>query len=65
MQNKLVFSLLMGLCLSTISSAGLAQQTLTISVEPESVSTPTPTPEEAARITQNSLGQAPVGPADC
>jgi hypothetical protein len=65
MQNKLVFSLLLGLCLSAVSSVGLTQQTLTISVGPESVSTPTQAAEEAARITQNSLGQAPVGPADC
>ena len=65
MQNKFVFSLLLGLCLSAVSSVGLTQQTLTISIGSDSVSTPTPTPEEAARITQNSLGQAPVGPVDC
>ena len=65
MQNKFVFSLLLGLCLSAVSSIGFTQQTLTISTGSDAVSTPTPTPEEAARITQNSLGQAPVGPVDC
>ena len=65
MQNKLVFSLLLGLCLSAVSSVGFTQQTLTISVGPEGVSNSTQTAEEDARITQNSLEQAPVGPVDC
>jgi hypothetical protein len=65
MQNKCVFSLFLGLCLSAVSSVGLAQETLTISIDSGSVSTPAPSAEEAAQITQNSLGQAPVGPVDC
>jgi hypothetical protein len=65
MQNNVLFNLSIGLCLLAISPVGFAQE-LTISViEPEADRTPTQNAEEAVRITQNSLGQAPVGPADC
>jgi hypothetical protein len=65
MQNNAVFNLSMALCLLVISPAGFAQALPTSAIGPEADRTPNQTEEEAALITQNSLGQAPVGPADC
>ena len=65
MQNNAVFNLSMALCLLVISPAGFAQALPTAAIGSEADRTPNQTEEEAARITQNSLGQAPVGPADC
>ena len=65
MQNNLLFNLSIALCLMAISPAGFAQGLPTSEIGSEADRTPTPTAEEAARITQNSLGQAPVGPVDC
>ena len=65
MQNNALFNLSMALCLMAISPAGFAQGLPTIAIGSEADRTPTQTEEEAARITQNSLGQAPVGPVDC
>jgi hypothetical protein len=65
MQNNALFNLSIALCLLAISPAGFAQVVPTSATESEADRTPTQTEEEAARITQNSLGQAPVGPADC
>jgi len=65
MQNNALFNLSIALCLLAISPKGFAQTVSTSATESEADRTPTQTEEEAARITQNSLGQAPVGPADC
>ena len=65
MQNNAVFNLSMALCLLVISPAGFAQALPASAIGSEADRTPNQTEEEAARITQNSLGQAPVGPADC
>jgi hypothetical protein len=65
MQNNAVFNLSIALCLLAISPAGFAQALPTSAIGSEADRTPTQTEEEAARITQNSLGQAPVGPVDC
>lgn len=65
MQNNVVFNLSFAMCLLVISPAGFAQSLPASSAESETVSISILTPEEAARITQNSLGQAPLGPADC
>jgi hypothetical protein len=65
MQNNALFNLSMALCLMAISPAGFAQGLPTIAIGSEADRAPTQTEEEAARITQNSLGQAPVGPVDC
>jgi hypothetical protein len=65
MQNSVLFNLSIALCLLAISPAGFAQALPTSAADSEADRTPTQTEEEAARITQNSLGQAPVGPADC
>jgi hypothetical protein len=65
MQNNVLFNLSIALCLLAINPAGFAQALPTSATESEADRTPTQTEEEAARITQNSLGQAPVGPVDC
>jgi hypothetical protein len=65
MQNNVLFNLSIALCLLAISPTGFAQALPTSATESEADRTPTQTEEEAARITQNSLGQAPVGPVDC
>jgi hypothetical protein len=65
MQNNALFNLSIALCLLAISPAVFAQALPTSATESEADRTPTQTEEEAARITQNSLGQAPVGPVDC
>lgn len=65
MQNNVLFNLSFALCLLAISPAGFAQALPTSEIGPEADRTPAETAEEAARITQNSLGQAPVGPVDC
>lgn len=65
MQNSVLFNLSIALCLLAISPAGFAQALPTSAADSEADRTLTQTEEEAARITQNSLGQAPVGPADC
>jgi hypothetical protein len=65
MQNNVALTLSAAFCLSAISPAGFAQALPTSATEPQAVSISILTSEEAARITQNSLGQAPVGPADC
>jgi hypothetical protein len=65
MQNNVLFNLSIALCLLAISPAGFAQALPASATESEADRTPTQNEEEAARITQNSLGQAPVGPADC
>ena len=65
MQNNVALTLSAAFCLSAISPAGFAQALPTSATEPQAVSISILTSEEAARITQNSLGQAPVGPVDC
>ena len=65
MQNNALFNLSIALCLLAISPAGSTQALPTSATGSETVSITTLTPEEAAQITQNSLGQAPVGPVDC
>ena len=65
MQNNVLFNLSIALCLLAISPAGFAQALPTSATGSDTVSISTLTPEEAAQITQNSLGQAPVGPVDC
>jgi hypothetical protein len=65
MQNNALFNLSIALCLLAISPAGFTQALPTSAVGSEADRAPTQAAEEAARITQNSLGQAPVGPADC
>ena len=65
MQNNVLFNLSIALCLLAISPAGFAQALPASATESEADRTPTQNEEEAARITQNSLGQAPVAPADC
>lgn len=65
MQNNALFNLSIALCLLAISPAGFAQALPTSATGSDTVSISTLTPEEAAQITQNSLGQAPVGPVDC
>jgi hypothetical protein len=65
MQNNRVVHLSAAFCLFSISSVGFAQSEPAAAAGSETVRIVIQTPEEAARITQNSLGQAPVGPADC
>ena len=65
MQNNALFNLSIALCLMAISPVAFAQAVPTSAIGSEADRTPTQTEEEAARITQNSLGQAPVGPVDC
>ena len=65
MQNNALFNLSIALCLLAISPAGFTQALPTSAVGSEADRASTQAAEEAARITQNSLGQAPVGPADC
>ena len=65
MQNNVVVHLSAAFCLLAISPTGFAQALPTSAIGSEADRTPTQTDEEAARITQNSLGQAPVGPVDC
>jgi hypothetical protein len=65
MQNNALFNLSIALCLLAISPASFAQALPTSAVGSEADRASTQAAEEAARITQNSLGQAPVGPADC
>jgi hypothetical protein len=65
MQNNRVVHLSAAFCLFAISSVGFAQSEPAAAAGSETVRIVIQTPEEAARITQNSLGQAPVGPADC
>jgi len=65
MQNNSVITLSAAFCLFAISPAGFAQALPTYATGSEADRTETQTAEEAARIEQNSLGQAPVGPADC
>jgi hypothetical protein len=65
MQNNALFNLSVAFCLLAISPASFAQELSTSATGSETVSISILTPEEAALITQNSLGQAPVGPVDC
>jgi len=65
MQNNALFNLSIAWCLLAISPVGFAQALPTSAIGSEADRTPTQTEEEAARITQNSLGQASVGPVDC
>jgi hypothetical protein len=65
MQNNRVLHLSVAFSLFATSGAGFAQSLPTSATGSETVSISILTPEDAARITQNSLGQAPVGPADC
>jgi len=65
MQNNVAVNLSVAFCLLAISPASFAQELSTSATGSETVSISILTPEEAALITQNSLGQAPVGPADC
>jgi len=65
MQNNRVVHLSAAFCLFAISPAGFAQALPASATGSDIVSISTLTPEEAAQISQNSLGQAPVGPVDC
>jgi hypothetical protein len=65
MQNNVVVNLSTAFCLFAISPAGFAQALPTYATGSEADRIETQTAEEAARIEENSLGQAPVGPADC
>ncbi len=65
MQNNRIVHLSAAFSLFAISSACFAQALPTSTTGSETVSISILTPEDAARITQNSLGQVPVGPADC
>jgi len=65
MQNNALFNLSIAWYLLAISPVGFAQALPTSAIGSEADRTPTQTEEEAARITQNSLGQASVGPVDC
>jgi hypothetical protein len=65
MQNNIVVTLSAAFCLYAISPAGFTQALPPPTTGTEAISISILTPEEAARITQNSLGQAPVGPLDC
>ena len=65
MQNNSVINLSAAFCLFAISPAGFAQALPTYATGSEADRIATQAAEEAARIEQNSLGQAPVGPADC
>jgi hypothetical protein len=65
MQNNVAVHLSAAFCLLAISPAGYAQALPTFATGSEADRIATQAAEEAARITQNSLGQAPVGPADC
>jgi hypothetical protein len=65
MQNNVVVNLSAAFCLFAISPAGFAQALPTYATGSEADRISTQAAEEAARIEQNSLGQATVGPADC
>jgi hypothetical protein len=65
MQNNSVINLIAAFSLFAIGPAGFAQALPTSGAGAETVSISIQTSEEAARITENSLEQAPVGPVDC
>jgi len=65
MRNNSVITLSAAFCLFAISPAGFAQALPTYATGSEADRISTQAAEEAARIEQNSLGQAQVGPADC
>jgi hypothetical protein len=65
MQNNVAVHLSAAFFLFAISPAGYAQALPTFATGSEADRIATQAAEEAARISQNSLGEAPVGPVDC